>query len=111
MRLVKQITRRVVRIHPATSAIWRRRELVAGLTLFLLAGTCASAARATVTHEYLPLVSERATKGISAGPGVTQPRHVAEVEAMVGDAGHMWLAERLSGRTSRVDEFGLASET
>jgi hypothetical protein len=72
----------------------------------------APAARAAVTHAYLPAMSMTLTEGIAKQPGVALAGPAGAVEAMTGDAGHVWLAERLeyAAGATRVDEFDVGSQ-
>jgi WD40-like Beta Propeller Repeat len=73
-------------------------------------------AQAEVTHEFLPVPSEKLSKGVPVGCGTSQPEPpcisgpVSGLDTMTIDSGHLWIAEHMEGTLNyRVDKFDVAS--
>jgi hypothetical protein len=84
------------------------------IAVFLLS---TAAAPAAVTHEFLPELSAKISKGVPAGCGESEPEPpciagpLGRVSALAADSGHLWAAEALSNgsESSRVDRFDASS--
>ena len=88
--------------------IARRRMAVTLACLCALVGCLALVAQgasAAVTHDYLFQFNE-----VPAGPGISVPGPLTEMNSIAVDSGHMWIAEHVSGTSSyRVDKFDAAT--
>lgn len=94
-------------------------QLGVAITLIaFLALLFTATANAAIRHEYLPALSAHATAGVPAGFCTTAPETeppcvpgpVGDVGSIAGDgAGHIWLADKKTGGSWRVDRFDAAT--